>query len=251
MSITGNTVGTRAGWREFWRIAADQNAVWEYACSLVRGTAEQADVAFDDTRILDIACGERQVAVGSRWQKAALRVGLDLDADALASNRELDLAVRGDIHALPFNDGSFNRIVSVDTLEHSDRPQMFLAELDRVLVPGGKVLIFTPHLWGYKTLISRVGGPFVFKLVWKIFNRRTIAYDAFYRANTASSLRRQLQATSLRLKGVYYIAELPHFFYRSRVLSLAAYAHNRFVLAVGLPWLLTYMMAVLEKDDSR
>lgn len=242
------TLGTRTNWGAFWRTAGDLNLAWDYCASLSRATAEHAGIDFTDQRVLDVACGEQQVMVRHLWQNAAIRVGLDMDAGALAGNRSVDRVVLADIHALPFREGSFDCVVSVDTLEHSDRPDRFLGEIDRVLTAGGRALIFTPNMWGYKTVLSRLGGRLAFKLVWLLFYGRTQPYDAFYRANTIRGLRRVLEPTALRLDSFFYIAEIPHFFYRSRALNCIGYAYNRLVLALGLRWLLGYFMAVLVKE---
>jgi SAM-dependent methyltransferase len=45
---------------------------------------------------------------------------------------------------LPFGDRSFDAVVIVDTLEHVDDPQHLVAELARVLRPGGRFIGFVP-----------------------------------------------------------------------------------------------------------
>ncbi|RMD63352.1 class I SAM-dependent methyltransferase [Candidatus Parcubacteria bacterium] len=244
--VKQTTRGTLLPLNRFWHLARDPKDVFEYACSLLQETASAAGVEFNGARVLDVACGDRQIAVPHLWEDAQLRVGLDLDLNSLRANEHVDVCC-GDIHTLPFAEKTFDVIVSVDTIEHSDEPDIFLAEVSRALRPGGIALIFTPHLWGYKTFIARVGGRVVFDLVWKLFYRRTLPYDAFYRANTARTLNRLASRAGMRLREVYYISEIPHFFYRSRSLSTAAFLYNDIVVRLRMPWLLNYMMAVLEK----
>jgi uncharacterized protein YbaR (Trm112 family) len=58
--------------------------------------------------------------------------------------------VLGDIHELPFCDGSADAVVCMGTLEHIERPQHAVAELFRVLKPGSGVVFCTiPFLQGY------------------------------------------------------------------------------------------------------
>ena len=47
--------------------------------------------------------------------------------------------------ALGFRDGSFDCIVSQDTIEHIRNDHGFVSELTRVLKPNGMLIIFTPH----------------------------------------------------------------------------------------------------------
>ena len=68
--------------------------------------------------------------------------------------------VQGDAHRLPFPDGTFTMVLSVDTLEHFSAPWTVLDEVRRVLVPGGRLVVSVPwmhpfhgdDLWRYSPL---------------------------------------------------------------------------------------------------
>ncbi len=49
-----------------------------------------------------------------------------------------------DAQALPFRDSNFDNIVAVDVLHHIERPQRFFSEADRVLRPGGRIILVEP-----------------------------------------------------------------------------------------------------------
>lgn len=100
-------------------------------------------------RVLDAACGE---GYGSALLagRAASVTGLDLSEEAIAHARHryadlpgLEFQV-GDCASLPFEDDSFERIVSFETLEHLEAQDAMLAEFRRVLAPGGCLLISSP-----------------------------------------------------------------------------------------------------------
>jgi len=61
-------------------------------------------------------------------------VGVDLGADA-------DL--QGTVESLPVDDASFDVVLCTQVLEHAADPAAAVAELRRVLVPGGRVLLST------------------------------------------------------------------------------------------------------------
>jgi len=46
---------------------------------------------------------------------------------------------------LPFADGSFDRVVSIDVHEHLRRPDLLASEFSRVLKPGGRAVVTTPN----------------------------------------------------------------------------------------------------------
>jgi SAM-dependent methyltransferase len=78
--------------------------------------------------VLDLGCGPRDqepplTAMGYRY------VGVDYSGDAA------DLLADG--HALPFRDQSFDVVFSFAVLEHLHSPARALAEIARVLKPGG------------------------------------------------------------------------------------------------------------------
>lgn len=63
----------------------------------------------------------------------------NLDAKAA-----LEGVVAGDVTALPFADGSFDRVVASQVLEHLEDPVAALREWARVLAPGGVLLVAVP-----------------------------------------------------------------------------------------------------------
>ncbi len=65
-----------------------------------------------------------------------------LDVDPAAPG----LDVVADAHRLPFRDGSFDIVYSIAVLEHVARPWVAAAEIERVLRPGGHVVLELPFL---------------------------------------------------------------------------------------------------------
>lgn len=112
----------------------EHRARYVWAASLVAG------------RILDVACGTGH---GSALLAARCVVeGVDRDPEAVAVARTR--VARGDfqvatIPPLPFADERFDAAVSFETLEHIEADRHFVAELRRVVKPGGLVLISSPN----------------------------------------------------------------------------------------------------------
>lgn len=50
----------------------------------------------------------------------------------------------GDLMQLPFEDGSFDFVMSTEVIEHTPDPKVALKELARVVKPGGRILVTTP-----------------------------------------------------------------------------------------------------------
>ena len=86
--------------------------------------------------------------------------GLDASAEAIAycAAKGLGNVRQGDVCALPFADASFDFVLATDILEHVDDDRRAMAEIARVLVPGGRALITVPafqSLWGLQDEVSR------------------------------------------------------------------------------------------------
>jgi SAM-dependent methyltransferase len=113
-------------------------------------------------RVLEIGCGR------GGFSRYLASNGADLVA-ADFSPAAVEMAARGldgdvvvaDIEAIPFEAGSFDLVVSLDTIEHVPNPTRAVAELTRVLKPGGKLVLTTNNyfgLIGIWRLIMRLAG---------------------------------------------------------------------------------------------
>jgi SAM-dependent methyltransferase len=85
---------------------------------------------------------------GGRWYSA------DLDAGTVASIRDLvgENVYQLDGRQLPFDDRTFDQVVIVDFLEHIPDDAGFVRELERVIKPGGSLIINVPHLKPHSVL---------------------------------------------------------------------------------------------------
>ena len=110
-------------------------------------------------RVLDMGCGAGRHAF-EMYKRGADVIAFDQDADELATVREWFAAMResgevpagaeadvkeGDALALPFADGEFDRIVAAEVLEHIPADIQAIAELARVLRPGGTLAVSVPR----------------------------------------------------------------------------------------------------------
>lgn len=111
---------------------AIEDAVSAFAESLPRGAS-----------VLDAGAGEGKFAFRFSSQRY---VSLDLGIGDEAWNYT-GLDVIGDLHLMPFRAASFDACINVVTLEHVREPGIVVAELARVLKPGGRLLLIAPHEW--------------------------------------------------------------------------------------------------------
>jgi len=93
-------------------------------------------------RVLDACCGTGDLAVAALRGGAGVVVGLDFAERMLDIARRKEPAiewVRGDVLALPFDDGSFDAATVGFGVRNVDDLEAGLRELRRVLRPGGRL----------------------------------------------------------------------------------------------------------------
>ncbi|MFD8722479.1 methyltransferase domain-containing protein [Streptomyces sp. NPDC059629] len=119
---------------------------WHDSCSwltdegLLSRHAALADVP-SDARLLDVCCGSGVVGAAFRGLVGE-SVGLDITPEMvrLAGHR-LDRVHQGTVYDLPFRDGEFDIVVNREVLHLLPRPELPLAEIHRVLKPGGQFVV--------------------------------------------------------------------------------------------------------------
>jgi ubiquinone/menaquinone biosynthesis C-methylase UbiE len=126
----------------------DGYAALEPVRELKRKATEALELR-DGSRVLDVGCG---TGVDLLPMLDAVRptgtvTGVDVSRRAVeeverrhASEHAVS-AVVADVHALPFEDGAFDACRADRTLQHVERPDAALAELRRVLAPGGRLVV--------------------------------------------------------------------------------------------------------------
>lgn len=112
-------------------------------------------------RVLDLGCGGGRHAF-ELYRRGAHVVAFDHDADELAGVetmfRAMDAAgepaegatatvVQGDVLALPFPDASFDAVIAAEVLEHIPDDERAMAEIARIVRPGGRVAVTVPRWW--------------------------------------------------------------------------------------------------------
>jgi SAM-dependent methyltransferase len=98
----------------------------------------------DAKRVLELGAGSSPL-LGSL--PAPFKVACDLSWEMLSRHHggtEHGASV-ADAQALPFADGSFDAVFSINVLEHVPDPERLAAEAARVLRPGGLMLALTPN----------------------------------------------------------------------------------------------------------
>ena len=149
------------------------------------------------TRWLDLGCGRRLLP---EWRHEAEReligradsvVGIDLDFESLVDNTSITSRCQSSVVELPFAAGSFSLVTANMVMEHVAEPAQMLAELSRVLVPGGYVIFHTPNARAFPTVAVRMLPDGAKRTLAYLLDGRESkdVFPTYYRANRPSDIR--------------------------------------------------------------
>ncbi len=111
------------------------------------------------TRWLDAGTGSRILEQDldnlENWLVAhsGMTVGMDVQVSHHLNIRTL---VAGSIYDLPFADRSFDLVTCNMVMEHLGEPVRAVAEIARVLAPGGALVVNTPNFWNYGVFANAI-----------------------------------------------------------------------------------------------
>lgn len=132
-------------------------------------------------RLLDVGCS-LGYAIEAAHSLGLAAVGVDVSPHAIAECRRRGYDARtGTLEALPFADASFEVVVLKHVFEHTSEPRRALAELRRVLVPGGALFLAVPNL-EYRRAARRPGRSRFFR------GRAGLEHAVYYTPATLSAL---------------------------------------------------------------
>jgi ubiquinone/menaquinone biosynthesis C-methylase UbiE len=95
------------------------------------------------SRVCDLGCGLEAAFLDYASDRIATGVGLDDQVSDGVRGRWQ--RVRGDLREpLPFPDGHFDHVVMLAVLEHLTEPEKVLREAQRVIAPGGSLIMTWP-----------------------------------------------------------------------------------------------------------
>jgi ubiquinone/menaquinone biosynthesis C-methylase UbiE len=114
-------------------------------------------------RVLDVACGTGNLAIPLARQGAAV-TGVDIAANLLEQARERAAAEgvqatfdEGDAEQMPYEDASFDVVVTMFGAMFAPRPELAAAEMARVLKPGGLLAMANWTPAGFTGKMFRIG----------------------------------------------------------------------------------------------
>lgn len=93
---------------------------------------------------MDFGCGSKPYE--SLFLNASSYIGVDIEVSGHSHlNEKIDVFYDG--KTVPFPDNNFDNVFCSEVMEHVFNPDESLREINRVLKPGGKLLLTCPFVW--------------------------------------------------------------------------------------------------------
>ncbi len=157
-------------WHDALDVDAGADAPWQ---TLVKRHLSP-ELHLADQQVLETGCGRGGFACWLAQQRPAARLICASDFSLSAVRKGSDYAKHlglgnlswcvSDIQRLPFSDGYFDTVISLETIEHVSCPRAAVGELVRVLKPGGTLFLSAPNylnwLGGYRVWLRLTGRRF-------------------------------------------------------------------------------------------
>jgi len=148
---------------------------------IVRSLRDEAD---GELQILDAGCGTGQML--QHLERYGQAIGIDTAREAIhyASTRGVDRLVLASVDRLPFADGTFDCVLSLDVIEHVADDAAMVRSLYDAVKPGGHLIVTVP----------------AFKALWSSHDE----VNWHKRRYTAPELRRLVAETGLEIERLTY-----------------------------------------------
>jgi SAM-dependent methyltransferase len=113
-------------------------------------------------RVIEVGCGGGHVL---RLFPDCELTGVDVSGEMLRkASRNLEgyrvTLLKGELHQLNLPEGGFDRVICTEVLEHVVDPEQLLSQMNRLLKPGGRIVVTLPNdplVNGLKTAIRASG----------------------------------------------------------------------------------------------
>jgi SAM-dependent methyltransferase len=202
--------------------------------------------------VLDLGCGDNRMLAPYRTPARQIW-GADLQIHPRIHDRDWFclLPPRGRV---PFPDESFDLIASCWVLEHVREPGLFLAEVFRLLRPGGAFVSMSINAWHYVTWLARLLGMLPHRvtqaLVRRLYGRESHdTFPAWYRMNTSADLRRQAKRIGLEVCALHRHVSFGYFAFSAAMHRAAVHLDHlldRITPELGR----LYFVVTLRKPDA-
>lgn len=199
--------------------------------------------------LLDAGCGSDIPLLSKYAPRVSLALGIDLCMPSVQTTGRTQTVV-GNLEDLPLLTGVIDTVISHEVFEHLRDPVHVFKELNRVLRSGGKLVFVTPNKYYYTCLLARI----IPESLKSYYFRIVFGEDAFdhfhvyYRANSLKAFQKFANTAKFRILNIEAIRHYPYYLMFSPLLFRLGIYYDQLITALGLKWLQSNWLVVMEKE---
>lgn len=202
-------------------------------------------------RVLSIGCGTGGL-LRRFGNPAQSRFGSDVDIDSLKSAAKVYPVCAADVTRMPYGPDTFSCITAEWMFEHLPDKAAAIAELARVLKPGGRILILTTNAHSPLAWLARL-----FPKSGSRFRRSSLGIDergtwnTHHAHNSIGELSRCMSEQGLHRVEFYRISHIEYYFIHLGILRLLSKLYDAVFRLPPLSLLSNAFLIVFEKNASQ
>jgi ubiquinone/menaquinone biosynthesis C-methylase UbiE len=171
-------------------------------------------------KVLDAACGKGRITKGLASQNYSV-TAIDISGQMIAQVRSLGLsdvhAEKGEVEHIPFSDNAFDAIVCLEALVHFDNLKDVFSEFNRVLKPGGILIVDFDNSYGLTRLFKNFCDHFFKKFDGSYKAERERRMQIF-RTLTQGEVISLLKQSGFKIREKFFIGLLIPFRLKNKVI---------------------------------
>ncbi len=218
---------------------------WQPALEVYTGALDSLVTA--DLALLDIGCGPGGL-VRKYEGRACCVIGVDEHAASFRHLAEIAALVSARLDALPFPNAAFDLVTCSWVMEHIAQPDSAVAEIARVLRPGGHFLFITPNKHNYVVLLRRLVPNALSRLLVSAIYKREEHFinPTYYRLNARSDIDRVMNRHGMMSVSFRYVSDPTYLAFNALAFRAAA-ALERLLDRFG-PQMRVHLVGLYRKE---
>ena len=204
----------------------------------------------NDLTIADAGCGAKAPMLVTLIGKAKLLIGIDrIDFHPSLHNIGLKL-LNNDLGKIEIENSSVDIIVSKSVMEHIEDVDKVYNEFNRILKPGGSVLLLVPNFWDYVSILSYAIPNRLHKyIVSKMSGRASEdTFPTYYKSNTNRSICRLAKNSGFDVISMEYYGQYPYMLQFNSFLFFLGMLYDKMITRISfLRFLRGWIMVELVK----
>lgn len=203
---------------------------------------------------LEMGCGHQMFAPWMPNEEARLIersghvVGIDLDWEGMKKNTGVHGKIFGNLEQLPLRTSQFDLVTANMVVEHLGSPSKVLAEVYRVLRPGGLFIFHTPNRRCLTVRLTKWLPQWIKNLMvlWLEGRSEEDVFPTRYRLNSLEDITRLGAAAGLPVDEIQMVSTSAVSVMLGPV-SIVELLYLRFIERDSLKWLRSNLLVVLRK----